>query len=130
VRRVSGVHDLAEVESHVRAAIKRSGIDRRTYIARMNRFVRVARSLLDPHISFLSIISSGLTPADFYGAMWLLLVADTFRDDGERGGLAGDFFEFSEDEAAALNRVWCLLHDRYFGIPTSATVVISKDDSR
>lgn len=122
------IYDLAELESHVRAAIKRSGIKRKTFVARMNRFTDVAGRLLDPRISFLSLMmSSGITTSDFYGAMWMLLVADTFRDEGGRGGLAGDFFQFTEEEIALLDRVWRLLHDRYFGIPTTASVVISKD---
>jgi len=127
---VSDVYDLADIESHVRAAIQRSGIKRKPYVARMNRFTHVAAMLLDPHISFISVLSSGITTSEFYGAMWMLLVADTFRDEGERGSLAGDFFELTEDELGLLNRVWCLLHDRYFGIPTTATVVISKDRHR
>ena len=121
------IYDLADIESHVRAAIKRSGIKRKTIVTRMTRFTDVAGRLLDPRISFLSVISAGVTTSDFYGAMWMLLVADTFRDDGGRSGVAGDFFQFTEEEVALLDRVWRLLHDRYFGIPTTATVVISKD---
>jgi hypothetical protein len=128
VWQVSEIHDLAEIEAHVRAAIKRSGIKRKPYVARMNRFTRVASMLLDPDISFLSILASSLSTADFYGAMWMLLVADTFRDEGERGALVGEFFQFTDDELAALNRVWCLLHDRYFGVPTTATIDVTKDD--
>lgn len=125
---MSEVYDLAEISAHVRAAIKRSGIKRKPIAARMRRFTRVAEMLLDPNISFAAIIGSGgLTVSDFYGAMWLLLVADTFRGDGERAGIVGDFFQFTQDDVALLDRTWCLLHDRYFGIPTTATVVLSKD---
>jgi hypothetical protein len=127
---MSEIHDLAQIETHVRAAIKRSEIKRKQYVARMNRFTRVASMLLDPGISFLSIVASGFTTADFYGAMWMLLVADTFRDEGDRARLVGDFFRFTEDEVVLLNRVWCLLHDRYFGVPTTATIVMTKDGER
>jgi len=123
------VYDLADITTHVRAAIKRSGIKRKPITARMKRFTRVAEMLLDPNISFQAIVWSGdLTVSDFYGAMWMLLVADTFRGDGEEAGIAGEFFQFTAEEVALLNRVWCLLHDRYFGMPTNATLVISKDD--
>lgn len=122
------VYDLSEISAHVRAAIKRSGIKRRSITARMKRFTRVAEMLLDPNISFASIVwSGGLTVSDFYGAMWLLLVADTFRGDGELAGIVGDFFQFTQDDAALLDRTWCLLHERYFGIPTTAHVVLTKD---
>lgn len=122
------VYDLSEISAHVRAAIKRSGIKRQTINARMKRFMRAADKLLDPDVSFHTIVFAGdLTDSDFYGAMWLLLVADTFRGHGERAGIVGDFFQFTEDDVALLNRAWCLLHDRYFGMPTTATVVIGKD---
>lgn len=125
------VYDLDDITAHVRRAIKRSGIKRKDYIARFNRFARVAGMLLDPQISFHRIVfSGGLTVSDFYGAMWLLLVADTFRGDREEARIVGDFFHFTEEDVALLNRVWCLLHDRYFGMPTTGTVVISKDDLR
>ena len=122
------VYDLSDISAHVRAAIKRSAIKRKPIVARMKCFTRVAEMLLDPNISFHAIVwSGGLTVSDFYGAMWLLLVADTFRGDGERAGIVGDFFAFTHDDAALLDRTWCLLHERYFGIPTTATVVLSKD---
>ena len=121
------VYDLGDISEHVRAAIKRSGIKRKSIVARMQRFTRVAEMLLDPHISFHAIVFSGdLTVSDFYGAMWLLLVADTFRGNGERARIVGDFFQVTHDDLALLNRAWCLLHDRYFGFPTTATVVFSK----
>lgn len=34
-----------------------------------------------------------------------------------------DLFRFNDDEIALLDRTFRLLHDRYFGIPTTATVV-------
>jgi hypothetical protein len=120
------VYDLEHITAHVRSAIKRSGI-KRNVIARMNRFGRIASMLLDPEISFPMVWSSDLTVSDLYGAMWMLLVADTFRGDGEQAGIAGDFFRFTADEAALLDPVWSLLHERYFGIPPRATVVIRKD---
>jgi hypothetical protein len=125
------VYDLADITDHVRRSIKRSGIKRKSYVARMQRFVRVTQMLLDPQISFHRIVfDSALSVSDFYGAMWMLLVADTFRGEREDAGIVGDFFQFTDDEVVLLNRVWCLLHDRYFGIPTTAMVVVSKDDQR
>ena len=122
------VYDLSDISAHVRAAIKRSGIKRKPITARMKRFTRVAGMLLDPNISFTAIVWGGdLTVSDFYGAMWMLLVADTFRGEREDAGIVGDFFQFTADEVVLLDRVWCLLHDRYFGMPTTATLVFSKD---
>jgi len=123
------VYDLSDISAHVRAAIKRSGIERKPIAARMRRFTRVAEMLLDPKISFTAIVWKGdLTVSDFYGAMWMLLVADTFRGHGERAGIAGDFFQFTQDDVALLDRAWRLLHERYFGIPTTATVAEPNSD--
>ena len=97
----------------------------------MKRFTHVAGMLLDPDISFTAIVwRADLTVSDFSGAMWMLLVADAFRGDREDAAIVGDFFQFTADEVVLLNRVWCLLHDRYFGMPTTATLVVSKDDRR
>src|ERR1051326_62358 len=119
------VYDLSDISDHFRAAIKRSGSKRKPIAARMKRFTRVAAMLLDPNISFIAIVWGGnLTVSDFYGAMWMLLVADTFRGHGEQAGLVGELFQFTEEDVALLDRTWRLLHDRYFGIPTTATVVL------
>ena len=125
---MSEVYDLSDITEHVRAAIKRSGIKRKPIAARMKRFTRVAEMLLDPNISFIAVVWGGdLTVSDFYGAMWMLLVADTFRGHGEEAGIVGEFFQFTEDDVALLDRTFRLLHDRYFGIPTTATVVLNRD---
>ena len=124
---MSDVYDLSGITAHVRAAIKRSGIKRKQLAARIKRFTRVTEMLVDPEISFDDIVrNADLTASDFYGAMWLLLVADTFHENGEGAGIVGDFFQFTQEDVALLNRAWCLLHDRYFGIPTTATLLMSK----
>jgi hypothetical protein len=79
----------------------------------MQRIVRAASTIMDPRMSILKIAAT-VTVADLYAALLMVAVADTFRD-GEQPGIVGDFFHFTEEDLVLLQRVFVLLHERYFG---------------
>lgn len=110
-----GVDDFPEIESKIRAALRRAGVKRRTVEARMQQIVRAASTIMDPRLS-LQHAAATISVADLYAALLMVAVADTFRD-GERPGIVGEFFQFTEDDAVLLQRVFVLLHERYFGFP-------------
>lgn len=84
----------------------------------MQRIVRVASTIMDPRMSLLNVAATG-SVADLYAALLMVVVADTFRD-GEQPGIVGDFFQFTEEDVVRLQRVFVLLHERYFGFPPDA----------
>ncbi|HET7436879.1 MAG TPA: hypothetical protein VFN10_19380 [Thermoanaerobaculia bacterium] len=88
---------------------------RRVVETRMQRIVRAASTIMNPCMS-LQHAATTISVADLYGALFMVVVADTFRD-GEQPGIAGDFFQFTENDVALLHRVFVLLHERYFGFP-------------
>lgn len=106
---------IADAERRIRAAIKRSGINKKDFVARMDRITRAAGMLLNPRIRLPSLAPPhGVTTAELYGALFMLIIADTFRDD-ERPGIVGDFLQFTEADVATLHSALALLHERYFG---------------
>jgi hypothetical protein len=110
--------DVEDIDRHVQAAIKRSGIERKEYRQRFRRIVRAADLLLAGRtvVAVLDPIT-GVTQAEFYSALWMLLVADLFRDSSEGSGVAGPFLNFTADDWRRLDGVFRLLHERYFGFP-------------
>lgn len=111
--------DPAVIDRCVRAAIKRSGISGTQYAARMRRITRTVELLLSGR-SVVEVLepSGDVSQAELYGALWMLVVADVFRDDaGPRGGgIVGSFLLLTETDVGVLDRAFRLLHERYFGI--------------
>ena len=105
--------DLPEIEAKIRAALRRAGVKRRVVEVRMQRIVRAASTLMDPRVSLVQLAET-VTVAEFYASLLTLAVADTFRDS-EHPGIVGDFFDFDDHDVALLERVFVLLHERYFG---------------
>jgi hypothetical protein len=112
------IPDVDDVDRHVQAAIKRSGIKRKEYRQRLRRIVRAADLLLSGRtvVAVLDPIA-GVTQAEFYSALWMLLVADLFRDCAEGSGIVGPFLNFTAEDWRRLDGVFRLLHERYFGFP-------------
>jgi hypothetical protein len=110
--------DVEDVDRHVQAAIKRSGIKRKEYQQRLRRIVRAADLLLSGRtvVALLDPIT-GVTQAEFYSALWMLLVADLFRDSAEGSGVVGPFLNLTAEDWRRLDDVFRLLHERYFGLP-------------
>ncbi|HEX8151562.1 MAG TPA: hypothetical protein VF698_00490 [Thermoanaerobaculia bacterium] len=113
--------DLPEIESQIRTALRRAGVKRRVVEARMQRIVRAASTIMDPRLSFQHAAAT-ISVADLYAALLMVAVADTFRD-GEQPGIVGDFFHFTEEDVVLLQRVFVLLHERYFGFPPAVPEV-------
>ncbi len=113
-----GNDDLPEIESKIRTALRRAGVKRRVVEARMQRIVGAASTIMDPRLS-LQHAAATISVADLYAALLMVAVADTIRD-GERPGIVGDFFQFTEEDVVLLERVFVLLHERYFGFPPHA----------
>jgi predicted RNase H-like HicB family nuclease len=112
--------DSREVDAHIRAAIKRSGIKPREYVRRIKRYAEAARLVLGGmSVATLGDSKSrGLTQSEFYGALWMLLVVDLFRDHKARdGGMMVSFLDLSAEEFEDLARVFKTVGERYYGIP-------------
>jgi len=112
--------DPAVIDRHIRAAVKRSGISGAEFGARMRRITRAVELVLSGR-SVVDVLASddGISQAELYGALWMLIVADVFRDDAgaEGGGIVGAFLQLTKDDVGVLERAFELLHERYFGIP-------------
>jgi hypothetical protein len=61
----------------------------------------------------------GVTLSEFYGALWMLLIADVFRDSETGSGMT-DVLRLSDDEVADFRRLVALMHERYFGVPVAS----------
>jgi|GEM_PF-823182 len=112
--------DSREVDAHIRAAIKRSGIKPREYVRRINRYAEAARLVLGGmSVATLGDSKSrGLTQSEFYGALWMLLIVDLFRDHkGRDGGMMVSFLDLSAAEFEDLARVFNIVSERYYGVP-------------
>jgi hypothetical protein len=110
--------DAEDIDRHVEAAIERSGITRKEYRQRLRRIVDAADLLLSGRtvVAILDPVT-GVTQAEFYSALWMLLVADLFRDSAEGSGVVGPFLNFTAEDWRRLDGVFRLLHERYFGFP-------------
>ena len=105
--------DLPAIEKKIRAALRRSRVNRREVERRMQRIVRAATTLMDPRVSLVRTAAS-ISVAEVYAALLMVAVADTFRDT-KQPGIVGDFYRFTSDDIALLQGVFVLLHERYFG---------------
>ena len=114
-------YDPERLDAHVTSMLRRLGTSRKEYVHRMRRFARAAEVLLKPRGAVYAMADpiSGITSAELYGALWLLLIADTFRDDGDRARFASEVLEITEDEWKDILRVTSLVSERYFGVPVS-----------
>jgi hypothetical protein len=115
----SSGHDLEQLDAHVTSMLKRLGTSRREYVQRMRRFTRAAEILLKPRGAVFAMADpvNGITAAELYGGLWLLLIADLFRDEGHRARLAYEVLEITEDEWKDILRITTLVSERYFGVP-------------
>lgn len=86
---------------------------------RIRRFARGAEILLKPRGAVYAMTDpiSGISAAELYGALWLLLIADTFQYDGDRARFASEVLEITEDEWKDILRITSLMSERYFGMP-------------
>ena len=112
--------DLPEIEKKIRAALRRSHVNPRKVERRMQRIAQAASTLMDPNVSLVRTATT-VSAAELYAALLMIAVADTFRD-GEQPGIVGDFYHFDGDDLALLDRVFVLLHERYFGFSPYAVV--------
>lgn len=115
----SGAYDTERLDAHVTSMLRRLGTTRREYVHRMRRFARAAEILLKPRGAVLAMADrmNGITPAELYGGLWLLLISDTFRDEGGRARFAAEVLEITEDEWKDILRITSLVSERYFGVP-------------
>ncbi|HVE70637.1 MAG TPA: hypothetical protein VNI54_04650 [Thermoanaerobaculia bacterium] len=106
------------IDAHIHAALERSGLPTKTYKQRVRRMARAADLLISGK-SVASVLDpiSGITTSELYGGLWMLLVADLFRDAPEGSGIFGAYLNFTADDWRQLDAVFRLLHERYFGIP-------------
>ena len=112
--------DSREVDAHIRAAIKRSGMKPREYVRRVKRYGEAASLLLGGMSAAMlgDRKAGGLTQSEFYGGLWMLLVADLFRDHEDRsGGMMVSFLDLSAEEFEDLAKVFNIVAERYYGIP-------------
>lgn len=105
--------DLQEIERHIRTALKRSRVKRKPVEERMRRITYAATLLFDPRLSLVRVRMT-ISVAELYAALFMVVVADTFRD-GDRPAIVGDFFRFTREDHDLLHRTFALLHERYFG---------------
>lgn len=105
--------DLQEIERHIRTALKRSQVKRKPVEERMRRITSAATLLFDPRLSLVRVRMT-ISVAELYAALFMVVVADTFRD-GDRPAIVGDFFRFTREDHDLLHRTFALLHERYFG---------------
>lgn len=112
-------YDPERLDAHVTSMLRRLGTSRKEYAHRIRRFARAAEILLKPRgaVSAMANPINSITPAELYGALWLLLIADTFRDDGDRARFASEVLEITEDEWKDILRITSLVSERYFGVP-------------
>ena len=110
-------HDPRDIEAHIRTALRRSGISREAYAARLERFTRAADRILDPRQSIVALFDTtlGITQSEFYGALWMLLIADIFRDSAAGSGMT-NVLRLSDDEVASFRRLVNVMHERYYGV--------------
>jgi hypothetical protein len=106
------------IDAHIRAAMKRSDLPRKVYRNRVRRIARAAELLISGR-TVIAVLdpTTGVTHSELYGGLWMLLVADTFRDGPEGSGVFGAFLNFTPDEWRQVDAVFRLFHERYFGIP-------------
>lgn len=116
-----GAYDPERLDAHVTSMLRRLGKSRKEYVHRIRRFARAAEVLLKPSGALYAMADpiSGITAAELYGALWLLLIADTFRNDGDRARFASEVLELTEDEWKDILRVTSLVSERYFGVPVN-----------
>jgi hypothetical protein len=112
-------YDPERLDAHVTSMLRRLGTSRKEYVHRIRRFARAAEILLKPRGAVYAMADpiSGITPAELYGALWLLLIADTFRDDRDRARFASEVLKITENEWKDILRVTSLVSERYFGVP-------------
>jgi predicted RNase H-like HicB family nuclease len=112
--------DSREVDAHIRAAIRRSGMKPGEYMRRVKRYAEATRLILGGmSVAMLGDSKGGgLTQGEFYGGLWMLLIADLFRDHkaGE-GGMMVSFLDLSAEEFEDLARIFNIVGERYYGIP-------------
>jgi hypothetical protein len=115
----SSAYDPERLDAHVTSMLRRLGTSRREYVHRMRRFARAAEILLKPRGAVFAMADpiGGITSAELYGGMWLLLIADLFRDEGHRARFANEVLEITEDEWKDILRITSLVSERYFGVP-------------
>lgn len=115
----SSAFDPERLDAHVTAMLRRLGTTRREYVHRMRRFARAAEILLKPRGAVFAMADpmNGITAAELYGGLWLLLIADTFRDEGDRARFAAEVLEITEGEWKDILRITSLVSERYFGVP-------------
>lgn len=115
----SSGHDPERLDAHVTSMLRRLGTSRREYVQRMRRFTRAAEILLKPRGAVFAMADpiNGITAAELYGGLWLLLIADLFRDDGHRARFANEVLEITEAEWKDILRITSLVSERYFGVP-------------
>lgn len=106
--------DRDAVDAHVRKVLKRLGTDRKSYVERMRRFALCAQTLVQPR-GDINIALVSFTDAELYGGMWLLLIADVFRDDDQRARFASEVVSLNEEEWADVLRITTMVSERYFG---------------
>lgn len=106
--------DRDAVNGHVRKMLKRLGTDRKSYAERMRRFALCAQTLVQPR-GDINVALVPFTDAELYGGMWLLLIADIFRSEGDRARFANEVVGLNDGEWKDVLRVTTMVAQKYFG---------------
>jgi DNA-binding Lrp family transcriptional regulator len=108
------------IHARIREIAERLHVSRPELLGRLRRFVRVAEILLKPHRDArpLAIALGSYTEAEFYGALWLLLILDVYRDDPEGARFATEVVQLTKEEWEDVLRLTLLISEKYFGVPT------------
>jgi len=112
-------YDPEVIDEHVTAMLRRLKSSRRDYVHRLRRFGRAAEVLLKPRgaVFLIGHPETGLTAAEVYGGLWLILISDVFRDEDQRAAFARDALVITDEEWQDVLRLTTLLSERYFGVP-------------
>jgi len=112
--------EVARIDARIREIAERLGITRHALIHRIRRFTQAAEIFLKPHrnVSDIAVELTSYTEAEFYGALWLLLIGDLFRNEPEGARFAAEVIDLGEKDCKDLLRITLIVSEKYFGAPT------------
>lgn len=114
------VFDLARVDARIREIADRLRETRQDLVGRLRRFAHAAEILVQPHRSLAELARHfrEFTDAEFYGALWLLLIADLFRNAPDGAEFAADVIGLADSDCKELRRLVLAVSEKYYGAPT------------
>jgi hypothetical protein len=110
----------ARINTRIREIAGRLDATGPQLLRRLHRFVQVAEIFLKPRRNAISLGTAlrSYTPAEFYGALWLLLILDVYRDEPEGARFATEVIQLTKEEWQDVLRITLLVSEKYFGVPT------------